>query len=120
MILEIRTYRLKPGTGAEFVRVMRTEAAPLLEKHGITVVDCGESLVEENGHVEAYLIRAFASVRAHREQEDAFYGNDEWRSGPREAVVSKIESYHNIVIEVSAETVRELIRSRQPGNPTAE
>lgn len=49
MILEIRTYRLKPGTGDEFVRVMREESVPLLEKAGIRVVDCGASLVSEAG-----------------------------------------------------------------------
>ena len=68
MILEIRTYRLEPGTGDEFVRVMREESVPLLEESGIRVVDCGASLVAEDGHEEAYLIRAFASLEAHREQ----------------------------------------------------
>lgn len=45
MILEIRTYRLKPGAGEEFVRVMQQESVPLLEKAGIRVVECGASLV---------------------------------------------------------------------------
>ena len=30
MIVEIRTYRLKPGTSQEFVRVMQEEAGSLL------------------------------------------------------------------------------------------
>jgi len=100
VILEIRTYRLKPGTGEEFVRVMQQESVPLLEKAGIRVVECGASLVAEGGHEEAYLIRAFASLAQHREQEDAFYGSDAWRHGPREAIVSRIDSYHTIVLDV--------------------
>ncbi|MEV7024869.1 NIPSNAP family protein [Kitasatospora sp. NPDC093558] len=103
MILEIRTYRLKPGTGEEFVRVMREESVPLLENAGIRVVDCGASLVAEDGHEEAYLIRAFASLEAHRDQEAAFYGSDAWRRGPREAIVSRIDSYHTIVLDVPDE-----------------
>ncbi|MFE3200543.1 NIPSNAP family protein [Embleya sp. NPDC055664] len=103
MILEIRTYRLKPGTTDDFVRVMREEAVPMLEKAGIRVVDCGSSLVAEEGHEEAYLIRAFASLDEHREQEEAFYASDTWRQGPREGVVSRIESYHSIVIETPEE-----------------
>jgi hypothetical protein len=112
MILEIRTYRLKPGTREEFVRVMREEAVPLLAKSGIDVVACGASLADEDGHEEAYLMRAFPSAQARETQEEAFYGGPEWRQGPREAIVSRIESYHTIVIETSKEAVRAL--RRQP------
>jgi len=110
MILEIRTYRLLPGTRDEFVRVMREEASPLLAKHGLTVVDSGPSLADEDGHEEAYLIRAFPSLAARDELEEEFYGSDEWLQGPREAVVSRIESYHTIVIEVPEAAVRALSR----------
>jgi NIPSNAP len=114
VIIEIRTYRLKPGTGAEFVRVMGEESVPL-EKSGIRVVDCGASLVAEDGQEEAYLIRAFASLAAHREQEEAFYGGDAWRLGPREAIVSRIESYHTIVLEGSEEAVQALSTRHSTG-----
>src|SRR5690606_15311519 len=70
VILEIRTYRLKPGTTEEFVRLMREESMPLLEKFGIRVVRYGASLAAEDGNEEAYLIRAFTSLEAHREQEE--------------------------------------------------
>ncbi|NUR87836.1 MAG: NIPSNAP family protein [Nonomuraea sp.] len=99
MILEIRTYRLKPGTREEFVRVMREESVPLLESFGIRVVDCGPSLVDEDGNEEAYLIRAFDSVEEREKQEERFYSSPEWREGAREAIVSRIESYHSIVLE---------------------
>jgi hypothetical protein len=100
MILEIRTYRLRPGTGTEFVRVMREESVPLLERSGVRVVDCGASLVAEDGHEEAYLVRAFASLPERDAQEQAFYASAAWRDGPREAIVSRIESSHTIVVEV--------------------
>jgi hypothetical protein len=99
-ILEIRTYRLKPGARAEFVRVMREQAVPLLAEHGIRVVDSGPSLVDEDGHEEAYLIRAFASLAEREAREATFYGSDAWTRGPREAIVSRIDSYHTIVLEV--------------------
>ena len=58
----------------------------------IRVVDFGASLVAEDGHEEAYLIRAFPSLEAHREQEETFYSSDAWRLGPREAIVSRSTS----------------------------
>jgi hypothetical protein len=110
VILEIRTYRLKPGTRDEFVRVMREEAVPLLTEHGIETVACGSSLVDEEDFEEAYLMRAFGSPAERDAQEASFYASDAWRGGPREAIVSRIESYHTIVIEASVETVRALKR----------
>lgn len=99
MIHEIRTYRLRPGTGEEFVRVMREESLPLLEKAGIAVVAGGLSRVAEDGHEEAYLIRSFASVEERDRQEEAFYGSEAWHDGPREAILSRIECYHTIIVE---------------------
>jgi len=105
MIVEIRTYRLHKGTGGEFVRVMREEALPLLAQAGIRVLDAGLSLVAEDGHEEAYLIRAFESIAERDAREDAFYGSDTWRQGPREAILSRIVDYHTIVLEVPDELV---------------
>lgn len=104
MIVEIRTYRLKPGTGLEFARLMSEEARPLLAAAGIRVVDSGLSLVAEDGHEEGYLIRAFASTAERDELEDAFYGGEAWLKGPREAVLACIESYHTIVLDAAALT----------------
>ncbi|HZE37925.1 MAG TPA: NIPSNAP family protein [Stackebrandtia sp.] len=110
MILEIRTYRLKPGTREEFVRVMRQESIPLLAAHGIAVVDCGASLFDEDGFEEAYLMRSFASLEQRDAQEEAFYSSPQWRQGPREAILSRIESYHTVVMEASDAAVAALRR----------
>ena len=101
MIVEIRTYRLKPGTIEDFVAVMRNQAAPLLAAAGLDVVACGRSLVDD----DAYLIRAFPSLEEREAQEDAFYSSAVWREGPREAIVSRIESYHTVVIELDKAVV---------------
>jgi NIPSNAP len=111
VILEIRTYRLRPGSRRDFVEVMRADALPLLARQGVDVVAAGASLVDEDGYEEAYLIRAFPSLAERDRQEEAFYGSKGWRGGPREAIVSRIESYHTIVVETSAEAVEALRRS---------
>jgi hypothetical protein len=108
MILEIRTYRLVAGSTDEFVRVMRTESVPLVRAAGTTVVACGASLVAEDGHEEAYLIRAFDSLADRDAKEDAFYSSTAWHDGPRAAILAAIESYHTIVVEVSPDAVAAL------------
>jgi hypothetical protein len=110
VIVEIRTYRLTPGSTGEFVRVMQDEAIPMLKQAGIRVVASGASLTAEGGEEEAYLVRAFESLEQHEEQEANFYESEAWRNGPREAIVSLIESLHSITVELSAEAVDALER----------
>jgi len=108
--MEMRTYRLLPGTRDEFVRVMREESVPLLRAAGITVVDAGPSLVDEDGFEEAYLIRLFDDLDDRDRAEEAFYGSEAWRTGPREAIVSRIETYHTIVLEIGPDVANALPR----------
>ncbi|TDP97580.1 NIPSNAP family protein [Labedaea rhizosphaerae] len=108
MIVEFRTYRLTPGTGEEFVRVMTEESAPLQAAAGIAVLDTGVSLVAEEGHTEAYLIRAFTDLSTYKQLEEDFYASEGWRAGPREKMLSMIESYHTIVMETDERTVAAL------------
>ena len=108
MIVEFRTYRLVPGTGEQFVRVMREVSAPLQEAAGIAVLDTGVSLVAEEGHTEAYLIRAFDDLSTYKQLEEDFYASAAWRDGPRETILSMIESYHTIALECDKQTVAAL------------
>lgn len=109
MILELRTYRLRPGTIDEFVRLMSGVSAELLRRHGIQVIASGASLVPEaEGIEEAYLIRAFASLEEREQQETSFYSSTEWVDGPRNALLECIESYHTIVLEVPEDVARAL------------
>lgn len=106
MILEIRTYKVLPGRVSELVAAMAA-ARPLLDRYGIDVVATGASLVEDEGE-HAYLIRAFDSIEERDRLEEAFYGSDDWRSGPRESVLAPIDSYQTVVIEVEPATVEAL------------
>jgi hypothetical protein len=107
MILEIRTYQLKPGGTAEFQRLFRDVSGPMLERHGIAVVGHGPSLDKDDQYV---LLRSFATMAERTAQEDSFYGSDEWRQGPREAVLALIVTYHTIALEVTEAAVDELRR----------
>lgn len=48
------------------------------------MVHAGPSAHDVDGFV---LIRAYASAAERAERQDAFYGSDAWRQGPREAVL---------------------------------
>jgi hypothetical protein len=94
-LLDIRTYRLVPGSGAEFDRIFREHARPLLERHGIRVLAAGPSLVDDDLYT---LVRSFDSLDERREQLDGFYGSDEWLESYDAAVTALIETYHTVVV----------------------
>lgn len=100
-VLDLRTYRLIPGGGAEFGRIFRERALPMLRRSGIEVVGYGPSL--EDGDLY-YLMRAFPSATVRERQLDAFYGSDEWQDNHRDAVLALIESHHTVVIELAKTT----------------
>ena len=112
-IVEIRSYNLNPGTRAEFHRLFLEEAMPLLQRWDVDVVGYGPSLHDENSY---YLIRRFDSIVHREESENAFYGSDEWRKGPREAIIALIENYTEAVLELDDATVQGL-RTAQAHHP---
>lgn len=94
-VVEIRTYALKPGAGPEFHRLVQEESIPMLERWGVEVVAFGPSLDDDDAYC---LIRRYQSLDERERSQDAFYGSDEWRQGPREAIVSLIESSTSVVL----------------------
>jgi hypothetical protein len=107
-ILEIRSYRLLPGTRDEYHRLFLEEAWPILQARGIDVVAFGPSIDDPNGY---FLMRSYADLAERERLEEAFYASPEWREGPREAVVSRIDVYTDVVVEVDDATIEGLRRS---------
>ena len=104
-LLEIRSYELKPGTRAEYDRLFREEAAPLLRRFEIDVVAVAPSAGDANGY---FLMRAFDDLADRARREDAFYASPEWRQGPRQAVLDCIVTYTDAVFELPDEVVEAL------------
>lgn len=96
-LVEIRSYNLKPGCRDEFHRLVRQKSLSLLKRWDVDVVAYGPSPHDE---VSYYLIRAYESLEHRQSSEDAFYGSADWRQGPREAIVSLIDSHTSIVLEM--------------------
>ena len=108
--IEIRSYNLKPGTRDTFHRLFIEEAFPLLKGWTIYVVTYGPSLHDENSY---YLMRRFDSLAQREQSEESFYSSDEWMKGPREAIISLIENYTEVVIELGDIALQGL-RSARP------
>ena len=93
--VEIRAYNLRPGARAEFDRLAREQAVPMLRRWGVDVVSFGPSPHDATSY---FLIRAYADLADRQRSQDEFYASDEWREGPREAVLALIESHTSVVL----------------------
>ncbi len=105
--LEIRSYKLHAGRGQAFERIFRERAEPMVRAYGMDVIAFGKSAHDGNAY---YLIRAFDSLAHLTMSEDEFYGSEAWRNGPREELLSHIESYQDTVLQLSAEAIEALRR----------
>lgn len=104
-VIEIRSLNLKPGRRQEFHRLYIEQSSPLLKRWNFDVVAQGPSLHDEDSY---YVIRRFDNLAQREQMEHAFYASDDWRKGPREAILAFIESYTDIVLEVDEVTVQRL------------
>jgi NIPSNAP len=105
--VEILNYVLQPGTATAFHRVMVQVSVPLQAAHGVDVVAYGPSQ-EPDGYV---LIRAFPDAAARLEKLAAFYAHPDWRTGPRDAIISATDTAIPVVCQMDAgplETLRGL------------
>src|SRR6266536_4859361 len=81
-VVDLRIYRLKASTGADFHRLVTDGSVPLLQRFGVDVVAYGPSLTDPDVY---YLMRAYPTPDALRSSEDTFYGSDDWQHGPRQS-----------------------------------
>jgi hypothetical protein len=105
-LIEIRSYKLKVGEAAAFHDAVLNTVMPML-RDAMDVVAHGPSAHEPDTY---YLVRAYADLADLEAQQGAFYGSPAWRNGPRESIVSRIESYLNTVLWLSPEAVEDMRR----------
>jgi hypothetical protein len=105
--VEIRSYSLKPGTRDEFHRLMSTQALPMLRRWQVDVVAFGPSPHDETAY---YLIRAYRDLAERQSSQDAFYGSDEWRRGPRESILALIDAHASVVLTLADDALAGLRR----------
>jgi len=102
-VFEILTLDIKPGRRDEFHNVYVSQSVPLLKKWNFNVVAYGPSLHDANSY---YVIRRFKNLKDREKSEDAFYSSDDWKSGPRNAIMGLVEHFAYAV--VSAETWKKI------------
>jgi len=82
-------------------------SVPLHQQWGIEVVWHGQSLHDPDSYG---LIRGFADLATLEATQAALYASDDWRAGPREGILSRIETATKIVIPMNEAAIESLRR----------
>ena len=98
MIVEVRSYRIKPGRRAEFIEFFETRAVPAQRAHGMRVL--GPLLDVENPNKFVWL-RAFPSPEERDRMKDAFYEGELWKNELEAVAMPMLDSYDVVLCETS-------------------
>jgi len=105
-LLEMRLFKLHPGTRAEFDRISRDGTIPMMRRYGINVVDFGPMLNDEDGY---FLLRAFGSEEDRVAKSQAIYSTAEWEENYDAPVTSMIADYRTAVIPATRSVTLALV-----------
>jgi hypothetical protein len=98
MIVEVRSYRIKPGRREEFIRFFETRSIPALRSHGMKIM--GPLLDLENPNKFVWM-RSFPSLEAREQMKNAFYEGDLWKKELEAIAMPMLESYDVILCETA-------------------
>ena len=105
MIVEVRSYRIKPGKRDEFINLFEALAVPAQRTYGIKII--GPFLDVENPTKFVFL-RSFPSLEERDRMKEAFYGGELWKNELEELAMPLLDSYDVILCETSPGCVFEI------------
>src|SRR3970282_2631744 len=105
MITEIRTYKLKKDCSEIFLKIFTEQSLPMLKRWNVNVVDFGFSIIDNQSF---YLIRNYENVEQRKQNQEDFYGSQEWINGPNEPLMNCIEAYNTAVFENEKLLIRQI------------
>jgi hypothetical protein len=114
MIVEVRSYRIKPGCREQFLEFFETRSIPALRAHGMKVL--GPLIDLENPNKFVWL-RSFPSLAERDRMRTAFYEGELWKNELEAIAMPMLESYDvmlcetspGCVFDVPAETTEEAV-----------
>lgn len=103
MIVEMRTYKLKPGTRAKILEVFHKSLFPECKRIGMKVAG---PFVSVEDQVTVFWMRGFPDAPAQRKMSDEFYGGKAWANELSDAFMPNMESYSVTAVEMPESAVK--------------
>jgi NIPSNAP len=102
MIVEMRTYKLKPGTRARFLEIFRSKSIPAHEEIGMKVL--GPFLSIEDADT-FFFMRRFPDLASREPMKAKFYEGELWKNELENMVMPMIEKYEVVLVDDPEELI---------------
>ncbi len=96
MIVEMRTYRIRPGLRSAFLEIFRTKSLPAHREIGMKIR--GPFLSVEDPDV-FFFMRGFPDLESRGPMKDRFYEGDLWKRELEQQLMPMIERYDVVVVD---------------------
>jgi len=111
MIVEVRTYRIRPGMRDRFLDFFQRHAVPLQQSKGMSIM--GPFVDLEDPDVFVWL-RAFPSLDERDRMKAALYDGEEWKDGLEAIAMSMLDSYISTLTTTTPGFVNDFAHPQQP------
>ena len=103
MIIEMRTYKTKPGKRAEFLDIFRSKSMPAHNKIGMKIL--GPFLSVEDPDT-FFFMRGFPDLPSREPMKAKFYEGELWKRELESVLMPMLDRYDVILVEDPEELVR--------------
>jgi hypothetical protein len=98
MIIEMRTYKTKPGMRSRFLEIFRSKSIPAHAEIGMKIL--GPFLSVEDTDT-FFFMRGFPDLRSREPMKARFYDGELWKRELEHVLLPMLEKYEVVVVEDS-------------------
>ena len=103
MIVEMRTYKLKPGKRDEFTRIFRTRSMRAHAEIGMKILGPFLSIEDPDTF---FFMRGFPDLASREPMKARFYEGDLWKNELENVLMPMIEKYDVVLVDDPTSSIR--------------
>ncbi len=103
MIVEMRTYKTKPGKRSEFLEVFRSKSIPAHTEIGMKILGPFLSVEDPDGF---FFMRGFPDMQSREPMKAKFYEGRLWKDELENVLMPMLEKYEVVVVEDSEDLLK--------------
>ena len=96
MIIEMRTYKTKPGKCSEFLRIFRSKSIPAHNEIGMKIL--GPFLSVEDPDT-FFFMRGFPDLASREPMKAKFYEGELWKRALEDVLLPMVDKYEVVLVE---------------------
>jgi heme-degrading monooxygenase HmoA len=96
MIIEMRTYKTKPGKRSEFLEIFRSKSVPAHEEIGMKILGPFLSVEDEDTF---FFMRGFPDLASREPMKAKFYEGELWKRELENILMPMLENYEAVLVE---------------------